>query len=161
MARSRSGYWRWVAAGAGAILVLTGSSSAGSAKDLDLLIRYLAPVFLSQNFAAVCRSLDPNLLAQLPGGYDAISRLSTEMKFEIADGLSPDEVRFVVLSAANTAQVRARQAIKLLNPDYPRRNPAIERPWCEKDALPLIAAVIKQDMDKHEQLMQIIKKAKE
>jgi hypothetical protein len=141
--------------------VLTGSSSAGSAKDLDLLIRYLAPVFLSQNFAAVCQTLDPNLLSQLPGGYGAVSQFSTEMKFEIADGLSPDELRFVVLSAAKTAQVRAREAIKLLNPDYPRRNPAIERPWCEKEAMPLVAAVLKKDVDEHDKLMQIIKKAKE
>jgi hypothetical protein len=42
-----------------AFLVILTNCPESYAKDLDLLIRYLVPVFLIQNFTAICRINDP------------------------------------------------------------------------------------------------------
>ena len=39
-----------------------------SAKDFDLLTRYLVPVFFSQDFAEACRAANPDFLQTLPHG---------------------------------------------------------------------------------------------
>src|ERR1039458_1742363 len=73
-----------------------------ASKDLELLMRYLVPVFLIQNFTATCRIDDPAFLFELPHGANTVDELSEQTKREITDRLTDDDAKTVVLVAANT-----------------------------------------------------------
>lgn len=130
------------------------------AKDLDLLIRYLIPVFLSQNFASICRANNPYFLSELPNGTASLDELSNEMKREITDGLSADDAQLVVITAANNARTTARNALSKIAPEYPKLAAVPTEHWCNDDARSFILRVIKTDQAEHERFLKIIEAAK-
>lgn len=153
------GYFRWRAIVL-LIFALIISPQSVSAKDLDLLIRYLIPVFLSQNFALICRANNPYFLSELPNGTVLVDEFSNEMKREITDGLSADDLQLVVTTAANNARTTARNALIKINPEYPKLAAVPTEHWCSDDARSFILQVIKTDQAEHERFLKIIEAAK-
>lgn len=153
------GYFRWRVI-LFVILALIISPQSVFAKDLDLLIRYLIPVFLSQNFALICRANNPYFLSDLPNGTTLVDDFSNEMKREITDRLSADDLQLVVITAANNARATARNALIKISPEYPKLAAVPTERWCNDDARSFILRVIKTDQAEHEHFLKIIEAAK-
>jgi hypothetical protein len=132
-----------------------------SAKDLELLMRYLAPVFLIQNIATTCRINDPAFLSELPHGANTVDELSDQTKWEITEGLPNDEAKKVVLVAANTALKAARDEMSKLSPEYPKIEAQPLFRWCTNEAKPFILNVVHKNRQEHDEFLKIIKKAKD
>jgi hypothetical protein len=131
------------------------------AKDLELLMRYLVPAFLSQNFAAVCRVSIPTFLSDLPHGAGAVDEFSEQIKKTITDNLTSDEAATVVLVAANTALQAARNEMRKLSPEYPKIAPGPVSQWCHDDARPYILQVMQKNQREYGEFLKIIEKAKQ
>ncbi len=150
---------RWAAR---ALLVVSFvAPQEASAKNLDLLIRYLIPVFIAQNFSVICRANNPQFLADWPSDVKMIDDFANEMKQEITDGLSDADAQFVALIAANNARDTAREAVRKINPDYPKLAAEPTAQWCKDDARSYILQVIKTDQVAHDHVLEILKAAKQ
>jgi hypothetical protein len=142
------------------LAVLTNGQEA-SAKDLELLMRYLVPVFIIQNFTATCQINDPAFLSELPHGANTVDELSEQTKREITDGLTVDDAKTVVLVAANTALKASRDEMRKLSPEYPKLEAEPLFRWCHYDAKPHILNVVRKNQQEHDEFLKIIEKAKE
>ncbi len=144
-----------------ATFAVLANGQEASAKNLDLLTRYLIPVFLIQNFTATCRINDPTFLSELPRGASTVDEMSEQTKREITDGLTDDDAKTVVLVAANTALKASRDEMLKLSPEYPKLAAEPLFRWCHDDAMPYILNVIRKNQQEHDEFLKIIKKAKE
>lgn len=154
---------RWVTRASislASILVFSNAQEA-SAKDLELLMRYLTPVFLIQNFTRTCRINDQAFLSELFHGARTVDELSDQTKLEITEGLTDDEAKTVVLVAANTALKAARDEMRKLSPDYPKIEAQLLFRWCNNEAKPFILNVVYKNQKEHDEFLKIIKKAKD
>jgi hypothetical protein len=142
------------------IAALSSINSAASATDIDLLVRYLIPVFLAQDFAEACRAADPDFLTELPHGAQSVDEASSIMKAEITNGLDRNEAAAIVLSAANTALLAAKSEVGKLSPDYPRVGQSVLKQWCHTNAKPYLLNVLKANEKGHQEFLKIISKAK-
>jgi len=136
-------------------------SQQAPAKDLDFLTRYLVPIFLSQDFSAICREKEPGFLKQLPNGAGSIDDFSDKMKHEVTAGLSDDEAATVVLSAADIAIQAARDTLRKLNLDAPGLSAGRLNQWCATAAKPYVLNVVTRDQERHSTLLAILHKAKQ
>src|ERR1019366_2042574 len=131
-----------------------------SAKNLELLMRYLVPVFLIQNFTATCRINDPTFLSELSHGANTVDELSEQEKREITDGLTDDDAKTVILVAANTALKAARDEMHKLSPEYPNLPAEPLYRWCHNDAQPYIMNVVRKNQKEHDEFLKNIENAK-
>jgi hypothetical protein len=129
------------------------------AKDLDVLIRYLVPAFLAQNFAAVCQADDPKFLSELTDKSNDANAFSQHIKLEIIAGLTSAETQFVLVSAAKTARHAARTEFKKFSPNYPELPTEPLRKWCQ-GIKPYILRVIGRHFKEHKDFLRIIGQAK-
>jgi hypothetical protein len=143
------------------VVVAMAPCHMASAKDLALLTRYLVPVFLSQNFAAVCRAENPDFLATLPRGIESIDSFSGRLKKEVTDGLPERDAAMVVLAAADTALRLAEDEARKLSPGYPKWTTGELDPWCRDNAKPYILMVLQKDQLEHDAFLRIIGRAKQ
>ena len=142
------------------VAALSSINSAASATNLDLLVRYLVPVFLAQDFTEACRAADPGFLTELPHGARSVDEASSTMKAEITNGLDRDEAAAIVLAAANTALLAAKSEVAKLSPDYPRVEQSVLKQWCHANAEPYVLNVLKTNEKGHEEFLKLISKAK-
>jgi hypothetical protein len=142
-------------------ILIVRSGLAASAKDLDLLTRYLVPVFLAQHFAATCRVADPAFLFDLPRGSEIVDDFSEQLKREISSKLTEHDAATVVVVAANTALQAARDEMRKLSLAYPKLPAEALNRWCRDDARPLILKVIRADQRGHEEFLDLIRKARQ
>jgi hypothetical protein len=136
------------------------SCGSATATALEILMRFLVPVFLAQNFAAICVTSDPNFLSDLKDGGHAVDIFADHVKFEITANLTQEEARSVVLAAANNARHVAREELRRLIPEYPALPADKLDPWCKAEAKSYILAVTKKHFDEHDQFLKIIEYAK-
>ena len=144
-----------------AVFAMLTNGQEASAKDLELLMRYLTPVFLIQNFTATCRINDPAFLSELPHGANTVDELSEQTKQEITDRLTDDDAKTVVLVAANTALKAARDEMHKLSPEYPNLPAEPLYRWCHNDAQPYIMNVIRKNQKEHDEFLNVIENAKD
>jgi hypothetical protein len=143
-----------------ALALAMSSGHAASAKDLNLLVRYLVPVFLSQDFATTCGAMDPGFLSNLADGFKAVDVFSAQMKNDVTARLSEQEAATVVLVAANTALQAARRQMEKLSREYPKIDPGPLDQWCRDAARPYILEVMRKDQREHNAFERIINEAK-
>jgi hypothetical protein len=152
---------RWVLTLILALLLTVPCGLIASAKDLELLTRYLVPVLLSQNFASVCRMANPEFLSRLPSGLGTVDEFSETIKKEITNGLTEQEAAMVVLNAANTALQAARNEMRKLNPEYPKWVSAPIQRWCYDETQSYILRVMQSDQREHEKFLAVLERAKQ
>ena len=141
------------------VALLATATKPGVAKDLDLLIRYLVPVFLSQDLAEACRG-KPGFLSDLPHGAASVDETSQKIKFEVTDGLDSSEAPWVDLAAANTALKAARTEMRKLA-DADGHIPAgTLDTWCFASAQPLILKIMRANEQSQSQMLAAIRRAK-
>jgi len=128
-------------------------------RNLDLLTRYLVPVFLAQDFAITCRVNDPEFLSELPHGAQTVDEFSRQIKKELTDGLTDQEANTVVFVAANTARDAARDEMRKLSPNYPELPAKPLNYWCRSAARPFILKVLVTDQRQHKQFLKLLKRA--
>ena len=136
------------------------SCPAAVAKEIEILIRFLIPAFLVQNYTALCEANDPNFLSELEQKAKSVEIFSVHIKMEITSGLTQIEAQSVLVSAANTARQAARDELQKFSPQYPSVPAEPLQLWCRDEAKPFILRVMDKHYQEHGDFLRIIESAK-
>ena len=155
----RAGWW-------GAVVLLCaafiGSATSASAKDLDLLIRLLAPGYIAQDFAGMCRLNNPQFTLKLVAAAAPIDAFAQHLEAEVTSGLTHAEGAEIVKVAADTARAASGKVLHELaaGKNANEINASIGA-WCAKDGKTYIERVESDHYAKHAGFDQMVAKAKQ
>ena len=98
----------------------------------------------------VCLSQDPSFLTKTMGKRGNFRTYAQEVKDEVSDGISMDDLLLVLRRAADTAKAEALAQLSKLNfsdPDAEMKNTKI---WCDTSATDIIKEFILNQDEDHE-----------
>ncbi len=139
-----------------------GGAAPASAKDLGLLIRLLAPGFIAQDFAGMCRLNDPRFTLKLVAVAAPIDAFAQHLEAEVTSSLSHAEGAEIVKVAADMARATSEKVLHELaaGKNANEINESIGE-WCAKDGKTYIERVENDHYAKHAGFDQIVAKAKQ
>ena len=134
--------------------------SEAPAKDLEMLVRLLAPAYIAQNFAALCNGENAKLAAEQKNSMITIRTFVDHVKTEVTTGLSEKDAEEVGTSAANTAQTIARNEMQFLGAQGRYVPTAALARWCKQSAETIISEILQAHAKKHEEFDRLTDEAK-
>jgi len=142
----------------GLVVGLLGSDA--SAKDLEMLVRLLAPAYIAQNFAVMCSADNAKPTPERKNSMLKIITFVDHVKTEVTTGLSEKEAEEVRTTAANTAQNIARNQMLFLGAQGPYVPTGTLVRWCEHSAETVISEILQVHAKKHEEFDRLTDDAK-
>lgn len=142
-------------------VLLFGTMYPASAKDLDVLIRITYAAFRAEQGSAMCN------LPRLPLSDDDRRIFSNArsygawIKQQINTGLSDDEVRYVLRSAADKAVGEMREVVRSIKSNPLELQSAELLRWCTGTMKGIADEVVGTYIRQPDLIEQLIKKAKE
>ena len=157
--RSCAGRWSVIVLSCAAVL---NSAAPASARDLDLLIRLLAPGFIAQDFAGMCRLNDPGFTPSLTADAPPVDAFTRHLEAEVTSGLTQAEAAEVVKVAADTARATSENVLHELATGKGANeiNASIGK-WCGMSGKVYIERVENDHYAKHAGFDQTVEKAKQ
>lgn len=146
------------AALAGLIVVATNSSAASS--DLGMLTRLLAPANLMLMVGNVCAMHDPAFLAETAGKRGNIRFYAQEVKDEVSQGISEDEVLLVLRQAGDIAKAGALKSIRTLPANTPEIELSAIKAWCDTIVKSLVQQYVLTHDVRHAEFEMLVARAK-
>lgn len=131
------------------------------AKDLDVLIRITYAAFLSEQGASMCNLPRLPLSDEDRTVFVAAKSYANWIKQQISTGLSDQDVRYVLMSAATRARNELRQVIEVLKSNPPDVETAELYRWCTGPMKGIVQKVLGEYTRQPGAIEQIIKEAKE
>jgi hypothetical protein len=147
-----------VVALAGLTAVATDSPAASS--DLGMLTRLLAPANLMMMVGNVCALHDPAFLAETAGKRGNIHFYAHEVKDEVSQGMSNDEVLLVLRQAADIAKAGALKSIRTLPADTPEIELFALKAWCDTIVKSLVQQYVLTHDVRHAEFELLVARAK-
>jgi hypothetical protein len=116
----------------------------------------LCAAFLAEQGVALCTVADPAFASETSGpmGY------TQHVKAEVTAGLNETETLSLLKSAAYRAKAEALQALRSLRTEGPEIETARITRWCQTVVKPLVRNVIDTHDNHHDQIDQLLEKAK-
>jgi hypothetical protein len=111
-------------------LLLFGVTSPVFGKDLDVLVRVLYPPFFAEMGSSMCMVPSIQLSESDRALFINAHYYAQAIKQKVSAGLSDEEVRFVLKSAADQARSELREVVKVLKSNPPDREYAELLRWC-------------------------------
>ncbi len=138
-----------------------GIAAPASAKDLDLLIRLLAPGFIAQDFAGMCRLNDPRFTPRPVAGAASIDAFAQHLEAEITSDITQTDAAGIVKAAADAARATSETVLHELaaGKNAAEINTSIGK-WCATEGKAYIERVESDHYAKHAGFEQIVAKAK-
>ncbi|MFZ0624074.1 MAG: hypothetical protein WBX05_03670 [Pseudolabrys sp.] len=119
-----------------ALLVLLGSLSPAFGKDLNTLIRLLYSAYVAEQGSAMCMVPSIKLSGSDRAVFIDAHNYAQLLKQKISTGLSDDDVRFVLKSAADRAREDMLQVVAVLKSNPPDKEYAELFRWCTNNMKP-------------------------
>ena len=135
-------------------------SCAAYAKDLDRLVRILSPAFLVQQGIAICTGgieLDQNEVAL----FSRANSYADYLKMRVSEGLSQNDVLFVLHGAADKAREQSIKIIRLLKSSPPAVENEKRMAWCKMNLTAVALKVLDTYRDQKESIETMIDQAKQ
>ncbi|MER2264819.1 hypothetical protein [Methylobacterium oxalidis] len=130
-------------------LIAGPTNSLAASLDLGTLTRLLAPADLMLMVGNVCAARDPSFLAETAGRRGDLRFYAQEVKNEVSEGISKDEVLLVLRQAADAAKATALTAIEGLHSNNPAAELSAVNAWCDTIVKPLVREYIRTHDDRH------------
>lgn len=137
-----------------ALVMVCGTPFSASAKDLSVLQRISYAAFLADQGSAVCAGARLNFSPDDTTAFRNSKNYAQWIKQKVIAGLSADEVRSVLVLAADRAKAEAREAARAF------RSEADLLQWCTATVAPLARDVVGAYMRNHALIEEIIQRAK-
>ena len=152
---AKSQLWRTRAVSAlVSLAVLCPTPFSALAKDLSVLARITYVAFLADQGAAICASLRLNFSSDDIIAFQNAKNYAQWIKQRVSAGLSDDDVRSVLVPAADRAKTEARKAIRTF------RSEADAFKWCTATVAPLAREATGAYVRNRSLIEEIIQKAK-
>lgn len=143
-----------------ALVTVLATAPPGWAKDLDRLVRALSPMFLAENFAAVCTGVDPSFFDATGGRLGNIHVYAQHTKLEVIDQLTPADANVVLRRSADAAKFLALQRTNEIAPRSLEADAGRVRAWCDAVVRDFVRQVIGGHDANHDAFLQAIAQAK-
>lgn len=130
------------------------------AKDMEMLVRLLAPAYIAQNFAVMCNAANAKPTSELKNVLLKVRTFVDHVKTEVTTGLSENEAEKVSTIASNTAQNIARNQMLFLGAEGPYVPTDTLVRWCEQSAVTVISEILQAHAKKHEEFDRLTDDAK-
>ena len=137
-----------------AFAVLSTTPLSAPAKDLSVLIRVTYVAFLADQGSAICASSRLKFSPEDTTAFENAKNYAQWIKQRVSTGLSNDDVRSVLVTAADRAKTEAREAIRT------SRSEADVFQWCTATVAPLAREVTGAYVRNRSLIDEIIQKAK-
>lgn len=150
-----------VAAAAAVVgLIFFAMNSPAASSDLGMLTRLLAPANLMLMVGNVCALHDPSFLAETAGKRGDIRFYAQEVKDEVSQGISNDDVLLVLRQAADIAKAGALKSIRALPADTPEIELSAIKAWCDTIVKSLVQHYILTHDVRHAEFELLLERAK-
>lgn len=137
-----------------ALAVVCATPFSASAKDLSVLVRITYAAFVADQGSALCASSRLNFSSNDTTTFQNAKNYAQWIKQKVSAGLSDDEVRSVLVPAADRAKLETREAIRTF------RSEADVFQWCTTTVAPLAREVVGAYVRNRSLIEEIIEKAK-
>ena len=141
-------------------VLLLGSLSPVFGKDLNALIRVLYPAYVAEQGSAMC--LVPSI--KMPDSdravFIAAHNYAHLIKEKISAGLSDDDVRFVLKSAADRAREEILEVVRVLKSNPPDKEYGELFRWCTENMKPAAEDLARAYVEAPGAFDKLIEKAK-
>lgn len=141
------------------LLATLAASSQSQAKDLARLAELLTPVYVAQNFNAICSARNPEFSVTTRGSIGPMPAYTQHIKEEVIFGLPPTQARFVMVGAADAAKSVALAKLREFGPPARVDEQRLGQ-WCEGAARRLIIEIMSRHDTKHGAHIEAIARAK-
>jgi len=142
------------------LLVLLGSLSPAFGKDLNTLIRLLYSAYVAEQGSAMCMVPSIKLSDSDRAVFIDAHNYAQLLKQKISTGLSDDDVRFVLKSAADRAREDMLQVVAVLKSKPPDKEYAELFRWCTNNMKPGAEKLLRGYAEAPEALDKLIDNAK-
>lgn len=136
------------------LVIVCGTPFSASAKDLSVLQRISYAAFLADQGSAVCAGARLNFSPDDTAAFRNSKNYAQWIKQRVIAGLSADEVRSVLVPAADRAKAEAREAVRTF------RSEADLLQWCTATVAPLARDVVGAYLRNRGLIEEIIQRAK-
>lgn len=136
------------------LAVVCVTSFPALAKDLSVLVRITYAAFAADQGSALCASSRLNFSSEDTTAFENAKNYAQWIKQRVSPGLSNDDVRSVLVTAADRAKTEAREAIRTF------RSEADVFQWCTATVAPLAREVTGAYVRNRSLIDEIIQKAK-
>lgn len=140
--------------GAFVILFASTAPTCASAKDLSVLVRVAYTAFLADQGSAVCAGARLDFSSEDTIAFKNAKNYARRIKQRISIGLRDDDVKSVLLPAADRARAEVREAVKTFHSETDLFQ------WCTATVTPLARQVVGTYMRNRNLIEEIIQKAK-
>lgn len=149
------------AIGAAALALALGITPPARALNEDVMRNILSPVFLAQNFTAVCSKIDPDFVRKTGGKDGDANAVIGHIKDEILATMTREEAAPIVASAAGAARAVGLGMIRALSGGSADEQVERVKALCEETAKPLVKGVVDNHDERHEFFEQMLKDARQ
>ena len=136
------------------------SNSSAASSDLGMLTRLLAPANLMLMVGNVCALHDPDFLAETAGKRGDIRFYAQEVKDEVSQGISDEEVLLVLRQAADIAKAGALKTIRTFPADTPEIELFAIKAWCDTIVKSLVQQYVLTHDVRHAEFELLLARAK-
>ena len=144
-----------------AVLTAVATNSSAASSDLGMLTRLLAPANLMLMVGNVCALHDPAFLTETAGKRGDISHFyAQEVKDEVSQGISDEEVLLVLRQAADIAKAGALKSIRTLPADTPEIELFAIKAWCDTIVKSLVQQYVLTHDVRHAEFELLLARAK-
>jgi hypothetical protein len=130
------------------------------AKDLEMLVRLLAPAYIAMNFAELCNAENAKPTPERRNTMLTVRTFADHVKTEVTVGLSEKEADEVRITAADTARNAVRNEMLFLGAQGPYVPTDTLVRWCERSAADVISGIMQSHAKKHEEFDRLTDDAK-
>ena len=138
-----------------------GTSSPARALNEDVMRNILSPVFLAQNFTAVCSNVDPDFARETGGKDGDAHTVIGHIRDEILSVMTREEAAPIVASAAGAARAIGLGMIRPLSGGSAQEQAERLKALCEETAKPLVRGVVDNHDERHDFFEQMLKDARQ
>lgn len=128
--------------------------------DLELLSRLLAPADLMLMVGNVCASQDSDFLTDTAGRRGNLRFYAQEVKDEVSENLSDNDVSLVLKQAADIAKAKALNAVRRLQSFDPVLEFQITKTWCDTTIKTLVGDYVRTHDERHAAFKELVRRAK-
>jgi hypothetical protein len=136
------------------LAVLCATPFSALAKNLSILVRISYAAFMADQGSAICASSRLKFSSEDTAAFQNAKNYAQWIKQRVSAGLSNDDVRSVLVPAADRAKTEAREAISTF------RSEADVFQWCTATVAPLAREVVGAYVRNRSLIEEIIQKAK-
>ena len=141
-------------------MTLASMGALAGSTDVNTLWRLLAPADLALMVGNACLAQDPSFLTKTTGKHGNFRDYAQEVKDEVSEGLSKEDLLLVLRRAADAAKAEALSEVRNLNSSDPETEFKNTKAWCETSATEIIKEFIVTHDQDHESFEKLLSAAK-